>query len=260
MYAYQKDPVKHVIANRDINDPAEFKEIAPVELDLDWKPQPPAPVQPDYSAAIAEAAAAQEVADREQQQREKMRLAQAEFEAGQKELADKIAAKSGFAVGYSKGWVYKPKPKVAYGLWRRVLLMFIERPETLAMKPKALVELLAPNEPNFTIKRDMLYDKLNRFAVADLKRLLQAHAITLTPVEPVTIRSMQKQLKERHDARCDDATVEKLSGKFEIRGDTAIVNGTAYTIQKGASGKPRIKRDGEWLSLDALRVFCRRTG
>jgi hypothetical protein len=249
--------MKLVIANRDIDDPAETKEIAPVELDLGSSDE--APKNADFSNVAAKAGADWDVALLRERDRQKAREARAEFEAGQKALAEKIGAKSGLSIGYQKGWVYKPRPKAAYGLWKRVISLFILKSEMLDLGPTALVELLASNEPNYEITRHMLNRPLSKFAVYDIKRALQNQGITLKLKSPASIRSVQKQLKERRDARREGAQVEKFTGRFEIRGDTAYVNGKPYKIQRGASDKPRIKRDGQWLSLDALRVFCRKS-
>jgi hypothetical protein len=250
--------MKITIPNRDIDDPDETTDIEPVELDLGSGDE--APQSSDFAALAARAGADWDAGQLREQERSKMRDAQAEFEAGVKGLANGIKARTGFSVGYQKPWVFKPGPKAAYGLWKRVISLFLLKSEMLDLGPTALVELLAPIEPNYEVTRDMLYRPLSKYAVFDLKRLLVDHAINLKLKSPTSIRSVQRQLKERRDALAQADAVEKFAGRFEIRGDTAYVNGKPYKVQRGASGKPRIKRDGEWLSLDALRAFCRKAG
>jgi hypothetical protein len=103
----------------------------------------------------------------------------------------------------------------------------------------------------------MLYDPLNPYAVQDLKRLLRRMGVTLRLEGPVTIRSIQKELLERRKPS-EPVEMEAFSGRFEIKGDTAYVNGKGYKIQLNRSGKRRIKLGGkDWLPLDTLKAFCK---
>jgi hypothetical protein len=250
--------MKITIPNRDIDDAAETKDIEPVELDLDWREDTPDIRSPDYSSVIALAATDQATALRKEQQRQNLRDAQAEFQAGQKELADKISKERGVAVGYGQGYAYVPKPKAAYGLWRKVVPLLVQDERTLNTGPTALARRLAANEPNYTITRDMLYDPLNDLAVKDLKRLLKKLGITLKLQGKVTIRSVQLELQARRKA-AQPVETETFAGRFKIEGDTAYVNGKDYKIQLNRSGGRRIKLGPkEWLPLDTLKKFCMR--
>lgn len=249
--------MKITIPNRDVDDPKETKDVTPVELDLsDPHEEQPRTKSPDFSAAIAVAATRVADAMKQEEEREQARRARAMFEEGQRVLADEIRQETGQYVGYGTPWTYKPKVQAAYQLWKRVIPMFIDRPETLDWGPTELAQRLDANEANFTVTRDMMYDKLNRYAQADLARLLSTFGVSLTLKPPVTIRSVQKQLMERRNANLDLA-VEEFSGRFVIRGDTAYVNGKEYKIQHGDSGQRRIKLRGRrWLPLDTLKDFC----
>jgi hypothetical protein len=248
--------MKLVIPNRDIDDPAETKDIEPVELDLGWREDAADTASPDYSAMIALAAADQDAALRQEQHRQNLRDAQTEFQAGQKDLADRISKERGVAVGYGQGWAYVPKPKAAYGLWKRVVPLLVQDERTLNTGPTALARRLDANEPNYTVTRDMLYDPLNDLAVKDLKRLLQKLGITLRLEGKVTIRSVQLELQARRKTS-QPVESETFAGRFEIRGDTAYVNGKEYKIQLNRSGGRRIKLGPrQWLPLDTLKKFC----
>jgi hypothetical protein len=249
--------MKITIPNRDIDDPEETKDVTAVELDLsDLQASQPPAKSPDFSAAITVAAARAADALKEEGEREKARRARAMFEEGQRALADLIKQETGQHVGYGTPWTFKPKAKAAYELWKRIIPMFIDRPETLDWGPTELACRLDAKEANFTITRDMMYDKLNRYAQADLGRLLNTLGVSLPLKPPVTIRSVQKQLIERRDAN-RDLGLEEFRGEFVIRGDTAYVNGKGYKIQLGDTGLRRIRRRGRsWLPLDTLKEFC----
>ncbi len=258
MYAHQKDQVKQVIANRDINDPAEFKEIAPVvEIDLEDFDESSDPQGPDFpSSVIALAAADEQDKLRAEKQRQKRRDAKAMAAELFKAAAEEVERTTGVSIGFNDPYAYMPKPTAAYGLWKRVVPLLVQDVKVLGTGPIALAKWLDGNEPSYTITRDMMYDKLNKYAVSDLKRLLHKMGVTLKLQPPVSIRSVQKELQARRDAKTVVDT-ETFSGRFEIRGDTAHVNGKRYKIQLNASGKRRIKRGGkEWLPLDTLKAFC----
>lgn len=248
--------MKLIIPNRDVNDPADTRVVTEVALELDVGV---APISPDLSAAIEKAAAANAVQLSKEEKKQKRREAQARAEAGIRELAASIKEDTGVSIGFKKPWAFEAKPKAAYELWKRVVPMFVERPETLEIGPTALAEMLAASEPNYTINRDMMYDRLNEFAEADAERLLHKLGVPLKLQRPVTIRSIQKQLIARRDAAASIPT-EEFSGRFVIQGKTAYVNGKPYAIQLNSSGHRRIKlRPCLWLPLDTLKEFCLRS-
>lgn len=247
---------KIIIPNRDIDDPADNKEIAPVRLDLNFMEEPEEP-RPAFEDAIAAAAATarqdQPVKTSGQKRREAKARAEAEFKAA----SQRVKEETGYSIGYKKPWAYEQKPKAAYNLWKRVIALFIDFPETLDLGPTALASFLARNEPNYEITRDMMYDKLNDLAVKDLVRLLSKHNITLPLTGNVTIRIVQNLLITRREAK-SQASSDEFTGHFRIEGKLAYVNGTPYKIQLGSSKKPRIKHAGAWLSLDLVRSICSR--
>ena len=135
--------------------------------------------------------------------------------------------------------------------------MFIQQQETLNLKPGKLAAMLDASEPNFTITRDMMYDRLNPIAIKELNRLLKSFGISLVVKSPTTVRTLQKQLLARQLEAQGPA--DTFTGHFTICGDTVLVNGFPYHIQRNASGKPRVKIGGRhWLPLDAIRAFCTR--
>jgi hypothetical protein len=253
--------VKHIIPNRDIDDPAETKEIAPVDADqMDLADLGVAtadePKAPDYSEVIAQAVEAEQAKLHANKEREKRREAQALAADRFKAAAAEVQKATGLAIGYKDPWAYKPKANAAYGLWKKVVPLMVQDERTLNTGPTALARRLDDNEPNFTVTRDMLYDPLNDFAVKDLKRLLRKMGVTLKLQGPVTIRSIQKELQARRNAQ-QIVEAETFSGHFEIKGDTAYVNGKGYKIQLNRSGGRRIKRGvKDWLPLDTLKRFC----
>lgn len=245
-----------VIANRDVDDPAETREIAPVELELVAGEEPPQAGSPDFSEVIAKAAADGADALSKEEGRKKRREAQILAEEQFRIAADRVKQATGYSIGFETPWAYQPKPKPAYGLWKRVVPMLIQRPDVLDMGVTAMAKMLDASEPNYPVTRDMMYDKLSPLAEKDLARLLAKLGVTLMLRRPVTIRSVQRQLIERRDA-AKDLEVEEFSGHFVIRGDKAYVNGKPYKIQVGESGQRRIKiRGRSWLPLDTLKTFC----
>jgi hypothetical protein len=244
--------MKHIIPNLDPDDPAEFKEISPVDS-FDFLEAAAQPPSPDYSELIDAAARAAEADQRKEAQKLAIKGAQERAAREFKSIADRIKNDTGYSVGYAQPWAYKPKAKVAYGLWKRVLPLFLEDPRILAMGATKLTAMLAANEPNFTIRRDMLYDPLNELAVRDVKRMLAKHGIKLSLRGKVTINSIRQELIDRRDAKLP---VEKFSGRFEIKGDKVYINGKPYKVQRGASGKRRIQIGRAWLQLDALKEVC----
>lgn len=248
--------MKHIIANRDINDPAEFREVATVEMDVKFLAQPDEPQLPDFSKAIEQVIAHEQVKLEAQKEREALREARVLASARFKAVAEEIKKTTGLAIGFKDPWAYKPKATAAYGLWKKVVPLLVQDEKMLSTRPSALACRLDANEPNYSVTRDMLYDPLNRYAVQELKRLLRRLGVTLKLEGPVTIRSIQKELQERRKSS-EPAQEEAFSGRFEIRGDTAYVNGKGYKIQLNRSGKRRIKLGGkDWLPLDTLKAFC----
>jgi hypothetical protein len=247
--------MKLIIPNRDIEDPDGVREVVPLALDLDCSENAAVVASPDFSTAIAAAAKALPTANRTEQQGDTRRRAQAIIAAARAELAAKLARECGLSLGGDGHFAYKSKPKVAYNLWKRVIPMLIDVPDTQDMSVSALAKMLNDSEPNYTITRDMMYDQLNALAEKDLKRLLKKRGDALTLVSPITIASVRKALIERRNAALG-LEEELFSGDFQIRGDTVYVNGKAWAIQLGNSGGRRIKRNGRWLNLDALKDFC----
>lgn len=209
-----------------------------------------------FAQAISQAAAD---AERESSQADQKRIAREALAVAEREVRAalaKVQADYGIAIGLGKLWTYRAKPKAAYELWKRVVPMFVQRPETLDIGPTALTELLARSEPNFAVTRDMMYASLNPIAVKEASRLLSNLGVSLAIKKPASIRSIQKQLAESRDLN-GGATVEEFYGNFRIRNDIAYVNGNPYQIQRGASGRRRIKIGGRhWLSLDTVKAFC----
>ena len=209
-----------------------------------------------FARAISQAATD---AEKESFQTDQKRIAREALAVAEREVKAalaKVQADYGIAIGLGKLWTYRAKPKAAYELWKRVIPMFVQRPETLKIGPTALAELLDQSEPNFAVTRDMMYASLNPIAVKEAGRLLSNLGVSITIKKPASIRSIQKQLVESRDLNVG-ATVEEFYGNFRIRDDIAHVNGRPYQIQRGASGRRRIKIDGRhWLSLDTVKAFC----
>ncbi|MEG8015457.1 hypothetical protein [Sphingomonas sp. 22R3R2A-7] len=238
---------------------ADPKTVAAVELDLEHLEVFERELSP-FSNAIAEAAANAENKPPQDGKQGAIRNAQAvavrEFQA----TAARIQAQYGVAIGFDKPWAYRPKPKAAYELWKRVIPMFVQTPETLKIGPTALAKLLAKSERNFSVTRDMINAKLNTLAVKEVGRLLASLGTPMIIKKPASIRSIQKQIIESRKIE-SGALVEEFRGHFKISDDIVHVNGRPYQIQLGASGKRRIKIDGKhWLSLDTIKAFCTKTG
>ena len=251
------DTSKIVISNRNIDDLEDSREIAPVALDLDFAEEPGDPVRSDngFRDAITIASATvrhdQPIQTERQTLREAAKRAEAEF----KTISDRIKEETGYAIGYKPPWAYPPKQKAAYNLWKRVIPLFIDRPEMLDLGPTALARLLAANEHNYQITRDMMYDQLNQLAVKDLARLLISRKTPLVLKGPVTIRSVQLLLKAQRDAGCQPAA-EEYRLLLRIEGDAACFNGIPYKIQGGSSDQPRIRHAGVWIRVDTLKSLC----
>lgn len=252
---------KIIIANRDPEDQDETREIAPVALDLDFQseldePNDAPPVNsPDFSPAIAQAACDALAATAEENDRENRRRAHEMLKEGLAALAENIKSETGFSSGMAQPFIYKAKPKPAYNLWKRVIPAFIDIPRTLDEPVTALAKRLDENEPNFTITRDMMYDRLNDRAVGDLKELLRERGITLKLKPPVHIASVRSLLIQRRDEALVEE-VEAFECRCSIRGETATINGKPYKVQYSTSGARRVKRNGRWLYLDVLKDFC----
>lgn len=181
-----------------------------------------------------------------------MAAAKRRYEQEDKAIRKRIKNETGFLIGRGAAWAYKEKHKHSYALPRRTLTLFLDTPQTLDWKPAQLVEHLAAHEANYTVTRDMLYDKLNRNQIAEANRLLKTRGIPLALTSGDTIRSIQKALKERRDA--PDKPADKIIDiRIVDRGDTATVtiNGRSFDrkVQTGTSGKRRIRIGGDWLNL-----------
>lgn len=249
--------MKIVIANLDIDDPAETTEISAVELDLAGPGDVVAPRSPQLAKNIAKVAASSTEAMVAEQRRATNRLAQNAATERFKALKVELKQEFGLSVAVGEPRVYTPKPQAAYDLWKRVIPMFAERVGMLDVGPTQLAKQLNRTDAEFVATRDMIYDPLSALAKKDLARLLEKLGIAIVlPKGKVSIRSVQQQFIARRDATLDLA-VEEFVAKVKIQGDTAFVNGKPYKIQIGASGKRRIKRGGrDWLALDTLRAFC----
>ncbi len=251
--------MSHALNDEDSFEIADAKTVAAVEIDLEDLESFARETGP-FSDAIAEAAANTETKLPRDAKQAAIRNAQAIAEQEFRAIAARVQAEHGVAIGFDKPWAYRPKPKAAYELWKRVIPMFVQRPETLKIGPTALAELLARNELNFSITRDMINAKLNTLAVKEVSRLLTSLGSPLIIKKPASIRSIQKQLIERRQIE-SGAIVEEFRGHFKISGDLVHVNGRPYQIQLGSSGRRRIKIDGRhWLSLDTLKAFCTKSG
>lgn len=249
--------MKLIIPNRDIDDPAETRDISPLELDLGGAEDEAAPESPKLSKSIAKAARAGAEAIAAEQERARHRRGQEMLDEGYKALRDQVKQASGLSVGGAKPRVYKPKSQAAYDLWKRIIPLFAERADMLDVGATQLAKKLNGTGAEFVATRDMIYDPLSALAKKDLARLLKKLGIALVlPRGKVTIRSVQKQLVERRNAT-SNLGVDEFVARVKIQGDTAFVNGKPYKIQLGSSGKRRIKLGGkDWLALDTLKAFC----
>lgn len=233
------------------------KPIIP-ELDLDdltALEEVPAIKSPDFSGQLALAAADGAIADKKAQDSAKVRAAQTLAKDLFKTAADRVKEQTGMSIGYADPWAYKPKPKAAYKLWKTVVTMYIDQPNTLDIGSTAMALKLNQRDNGYVVTRDMFYDKLNRFAKKDLERLLKMLGVNLQLRDPVTIRSVRKALIERRETSAG-VPIEEFAGRFVIRGNAITLNGVEYKIQLGKSGKRRIKHRGEWLPLDVLKSIC----
>ena len=252
--------MKLTIPNRDIDSPDTMREVSPAELDLTSE-QPAAGGQPerpssDFTVAISLAAAVAAVAAKDNQGSQERRAALAMAKAGYQAVADQIQRDTGYSVGGEKPWVFKPKAKNAYNLWKRVVPMFVQQPETLNWGATELAKRLNESGAGTPVTRDMIYDGLNALARKELARMLIALGVMIKLKAPVTIRSVQRQLAERREMALNPKA-EEFTATVSIWGDTACVNGRPYKIQVGATGQRRVKIRGvRWLPLDTLKEFC----
>lgn len=252
--------MKVTIVNRDIENPDQTRELSPVELDFapDESADTAARVceVPNFSVAIAQASSNAAVAAKEDQDGQQRRAALTMARVGHQALADQIKRDTGYSVGGEKPWVFKPKAKVAYNLWKRVVPMFVQQPETLNWGATVLAARLNESGDGTAITRDMIYDGLNAMARKELARMLIALGVTMKLKTPVSIRSVQRQLAEGREAGLHPE-VDEFIATVAIRGNTAVINGKPYKIQLGNTGQRRVKIGGaRWLPLDTLKEFC----
>lgn len=209
----------------------------------------------DFSAEIALAAADGAISEQKAQSSAKVQAAQTLAKDLFKTAADSVKEQTGMSIGYLEPWAYEPKPKAAYKLWKTVVTMYIDQPDTLDIGSTAMALKLNQRDNGYVVTRDMFYDKLNRYAKKDLERLLKLLGVTLQLRGPVTIRSVRKALIERRETSAG-VPIEEFAGRFVIRGNAITLNGVEYKIQLGKSGKRRIRHRGEWLPLDVLKSIC----
>jgi hypothetical protein len=210
---------------------------------------------PDFSQQIALAAADGARADQKEQSNAKLRAARSLAAEQFKAVADNVREQTGISIGYTDPWAYNAQPKSAYNLWKQVITIYLDRPETLAVGPTAMAAQLNKADSGYVVTRDMFYNKLNKYAKKELARLLKTFGVTLPLRGAVTISSVRKALMQRRKA-AEGLPSDEFTGRFIIRGDTFSVNGREYTIQAGKSGKPRIKHRGAWLPLEVLKSVC----
>lgn len=253
-----RNVMSHAVNDEDNFEAVDPKTVTAVELDLEDLESFEREASP-FGNAIAKAAANAENKPPQDGKQGAIRNARVVAEREFRAAAARVQAEYGVAIGFDKPWAYRPKPKAAYELWKRVIPMFVQTPETLKIGPTALAKLLAKSEPNFPVTRDMINAKLNPLAVKELGRLLANLGAPLIIRKPASIRSIQKQLIESGNVE-SGASVEEFRGHFKISGNIVHVNGRPYQIQLGASGRPRIKIGGrDWLSLDTIKAFCTRS-
>ncbi len=249
-----------VIANTDLDNPDEYREVSALTLDLDSQENAAPHTSPDFSAGIAKAGEAVKLELAKQDVAAQRRSAQKEYDEEFAALNERFKERTGYSIAAPKQPVaYRAGPRASYELWKKAIPMFAQRPEILAMSITALRELLDNSEPEFRVTRTMLSRSLNDFAAKDAQRLLDKLGISITLKTPASIVTIRKQFIERRDALANPG-VEKFSGKFEIRGNTAQVNGREYKVQLNRSGQRRLKQGKQWLNLEALKAFCERDG
>ena len=248
------DPIvtKLSIPNTDPDNPDDGKLVEALELELPSAPGQTIP--PEFREAILEAALDGERSNEVEKTNE---AARALIDASIETLAQQLK-EHGLALGGSKLWAYKPRPKEAYNIWKGVVSMFIDLPASLDWSLRELASRLNENQPNFTVDRSMFYKPFNEYAERDLGRLLQKHGISLTPHKPTTIASLRKQFIERRDM-LQGKSEEHFNGEFVIRGNRLWINGKSYAIQHTPSGARRIRHGTHgWLNIEALKDFCSR--
>lgn len=244
---------KHIITNTDPDSPDDERVVEAVGLELPAA-EPPAVPQEFAQAIEAAPGHVAEVARAEPTDAE----AQAFVDAAQAKIAKDLKEKYGRSLGGERLWAYTPKPKAAYDLWKRVVDLFVNQPGSLDWTMVALARYLNEREPEFEVKRDLLYDRLNGFAVNDLSRRLKQLGIHIELARPVTIASLRKQLVERRD-KLQGKTEEHFKGDFTIRGNQLWINGKSYALQHTATGARRIRsKPTGWLNVEALIDFCKR--
>lgn len=235
---------KLVIANQDIDDPEDTREIEAVGLDLG---EPDTTDAPSVPGAVAIERAA-DAAAKEQRAKQLIDEAHANLTAELKKL--------GYGLRGGKPMYYSPRPNEAYALWERVVPLLIQCPDMLDWKDKELVQWLNERS-DFQVTARLFSVKLNEYSRKKLRKTLEdlGEKLDLTP--PVTIASLRRQLVERQNAANNpDAVTFDL--RVKVQGDFAFVNGKRYTIDVNRSGAPRIKLGAKnWVNLETLRKMAR---
>lgn len=181
-----------------------------------------------------------------------LQAAQAEAQAAITAIAKEIGTKYGCSIIWERPRASRSRTAAEYKFWKTPVMMFIERPETLSFGPTKLARMLAPAERNFSVTKDIFYSPLSQPARLEAARLLASRGYQFDLPAKVSIRHIQKALKDHKDRTTGSIQYKPT---VELIGDTIYCNGKSYKAQpSGAHGK-RIRAGTKWLPLDGLIAF-----
>lgn len=243
--------MKIVITNRDIEDPAETKQISPVAFDLRGEEDVPVSQSPPKAIATAALAASHAAPSRG-------RSVHNEIEEEVTELARKLAAdKAGPGMSAAVTVrLYQKRPKGFGNFEQQVVQLLLMGNRFLSLSNVDLAKHMDARYEGFTVSPSLFYSPLKPWAKKKVHELLSQYGKRVDLTGKPTLSSIKKALKGDVARKKPNRS---YSASLSFTDQELVVNGKVYPITVTKRGWRRIRvSEQQWISVENLEALLRK--
>lgn len=250
--------MKITIPNRDVDNPDETKEIAPLDLYLEPRAET-SEASPELTALINKAASAAPyvVADTHgPADRLAVKKAHGEIEDELKIKAKALAAdKLGDDMSATVTVrLFKKRPPSFGNFERDVVQLFLLGDQYLSMSNGKLAEHVNGKYDGFEVRESLFYAPLKPWAKKKVHELLAQHEKRIDLSGKPSLSNIKQALK---GGEARKKASRSYTASFSFADDEVVVNGKVYPITVTKKGWRRIRTGNQWISVDNFEALLR---